>query len=96
MLQLRFHCKLGMPGRSIGVGKINLERRGDMEPGKYLGTYTANNSDSFWVCGVKDCRIPFPHEVGLTNAQVGERDWKHVYADFYYSEPTATNSEPVR
>ena len=65
-----------------------------MEPGKYLGTYTANNSDSFWVCGVKDCRIPFPHEVGLTDAPVDERNWKHVLADFYYSEPTAPSAEP--
>ena len=95
-LRLEFHCKLGILGRSIGAGKINPERRGDMEPEKYLTIYEADNSNPFWVCGVKDCRINFAHDVGLTNAPVGERKWKHVYADFYYSEPAAPNSKPAR
>jgi hypothetical protein len=67
-----------------------------MEPEKYLTTYEADNSDHYRTCGVKDCRIPFPHEVGLTDAQLGEREWKHVYADFYYSEPTVPNGDPAR
>jgi hypothetical protein len=67
-----------------------------MEPEKYLTTYEANNADHHWACGVKGCRIPFPHEVGLTDAPLGERKWKHVFADFYYSEPTAPNGEPAR
>ena len=53
---------------------------------KFLTTYTAEPSDPFWVCGVKGCRIPFPHEVGMTE----DRTWKHLWADFYYPAPTFT------
>ena len=71
-----------MPGRLTGTGKINLERRGDVDPEKYLTTYTADISNPFWICGVKDCRISFPHQVGFTE----DHNWKHVFADAYYSE----------
>jgi hypothetical protein len=47
---------------------------------KYLTTFTARISpDPFWACTVKGCQIPYPHEVGLTEA----RKWEHVWADFY-------------
>jgi hypothetical protein len=59
-----------------------------MKPEKYLGTYTANNSDSFWICGVKDCKINFPHEVGYTP----DRAWKHVYADDYLNDSSLKKS----
>jgi hypothetical protein len=52
----------------------------------FLTTYTADRSDPFWACAVKGCKIPFPHEVGITEV----RKWEHVWADFYYPTPTAT------
>jgi hypothetical protein len=54
-----------------------------METEKYLTTYTADNSDSFWACGVTNCKIPFAHVVEFTQ----DHKWEHVFADFYYSEP---------
>lgn len=50
-----------------------------MEQEKYLDTYTADNAAHFWTCGVKDCRIPYPHQVGMTQ----DHQWEHVFAKFY-------------
>lgn len=54
---------------------------------EFLTTYAAKPSDAFWVCAVKGCRIPFPHEVGMTD----DHRWKHVWADFYSAPPSTAD-----
>lgn len=41
---------------------------------RYLTTYTADNSDHFWVCAVEGCSVPFFHEVGITK----DHKWEHL------------------
>jgi hypothetical protein len=55
-----------------------------MDLDKFVTTYTADNSQPFWICAVKDCSLTFPHEVGYTE----ERKPKHVYVDFYLPYPS--------
>jgi hypothetical protein len=55
-----------------------------MDLDKFVTTYTADNSQPFWICAVKDCSLTFPHEVGYTE----ERNPKHVYVDFYLPYPS--------
>ena len=51
---------------------------------KYLHTFIADNADPFWVCGVKQCEIPFPHAVGMVGSRgAGNYQWVHVFADAY-------------
>jgi hypothetical protein len=58
-----------------------------METEKYLGTYMADNSEPFWICGVKNCAVSFPHRVGMTE----DHSWKHLFADDY-SEPNSNRT----
>jgi hypothetical protein len=54
---------------------------------KYLGMYTADNTNPYMACAVKDCRIHFPHAVGAVGSTgAGNFEWEHVFADDY--EPT--------
>ena len=53
---------------------------------KYRTTFTAQPNDPFWTCAVKGCQIAYPHEVGITK----DREWKHVWADFYTSDSPKT------
>lgn len=55
---------------------------------EYRSTYMADNANPFWACAVAGCKIPFPHEVGITK----DREWKHVWADFYYRASGTTSS----
>jgi hypothetical protein len=65
----------------INVWNSGVETGIAMEE-EFLSTYRADNSNLFWVCAIKGCAIPFPHEVGITT----DRKRKHVLADFYFTE----------
>jgi hypothetical protein len=54
---------------------------------EFLATFTADRSNPFLACGVKGCQVLFPHEVGRTQ----DHEWKHVWADYYYPNPTPTD-----
>lgn len=53
---------------------------------QFLTTYVAEPDYPFWACAVEGCKVPFPHEVGITK----DHEWKHVHADFYYPTPIAS------